>query len=143
MINQNYLYEVKKGHEEKCGAFSGYGGKYVKFHNEDHYWIYNENMELIEDCSCFTEDDLVRSDRLIQGDILVNEEGDKRKVFGVCGEVHFLSAINCFKKGDNGNWTLQEIKDYGYSRLDDDTPEAIEIEGGKYTFDDLKKKFKQ
>lgn len=49
-----------------------------------------------------------------QGDILVNKDGDKRRVLAVCGEVYAVSRLDDFDSFYL--WlTEKDIKDYSYT----------------------------
>lgn len=53
-------------------------------------------------------------DDLECGDYVVDYFHNKRKCLGKCGEVYFMSSINCSEKFDI-IWTIQRIKDNGYT----------------------------
>lgn len=56
-----------------------------------------------------------------QGDILINKQGDKRKILGVCGEVYFLSHPDDFELITISSfaWTEKEIEEIGYTLLEE------------------------
>ena len=47
-----------------------------------------------------------------EGDILVNKQGNTRKVLGVCGKVYFLSFVDDFNNY-TGTYTEQELDKNG------------------------------
>lgn len=53
------------------------------------------------------------------GQILVNEDGRKCKVLGVCGEVIFRSSTNNFDVADSSIFTWVELIKYGWSLLEE------------------------
>ena len=54
-----------------------------------------------------------------QGQILVNEDGEKRKILGVCGEVYFLSHINDLSNVADYCFTKKMIEELGWSPLEE------------------------
>lgn len=63
---------------------------------------YLKNLELVEDTTKYK-----------QGDILINADGDKRKVLGVSGLVYHMSSWKYFYKSD-ANFTQEQLDEYGY-----------------------------
>lgn len=49
-----------------------------------------------------------------QGDILINNAGNKRKILGLCGNIYFVSAIDDFDFCDSANWTEKAFYKYSY-----------------------------
>ncbi|MBW3021683.1 hypothetical protein KY328_02085 [Candidatus Woesearchaeota archaeon] len=54
-------------------------------------------------------------DGLKYGDIVINDEGDQRKVLGVCDEAIFLSHINGFSIAAGSVYSIQELINMGYT----------------------------
>ncbi len=59
------------------------------------------------------------------GDIIVNEDGDTRKVLGICGEVVIISNRSNYNIAAD-LYTVHEIKDTGY-KFKDQEQEIIEL----------------
>lgn len=74
--------------------------------------------------------------RYKQGDILVDEDGDKRKVLCVCGEVYIFSAYNNFDIF-GGSYTQKGLDDLGYKIYIEEPEELTEL-----TLEEIAKKFK-
>lgn len=73
-----------------------------------------------------------------QGDILVNKDGDKIKVLGVCGEVYLTSfPHNHNLSGDL--YTQYELDRRGYKKQED----TVEFEGKKYDREALISRLKE
>lgn len=53
------------------------------------------------------------------GQFLVNKDGRKCKVLGVCGEVIFKSNTDNFDVADSSAYTLAELKKFGWSPLEE------------------------
>lgn len=79
---------------------------------------------------------------LVEGDILVNEDGDECEVLGVCGRAIFLSVNHDLNEYADG-YTAEQLEKDGWKLKDQPTEETIEIEGGKYTVAELKKLLKE
>lgn len=79
---------------------------------------------------------------LVEGDILVNEDGNEVKVLGVCGRAIFLSVVDNFDKPDCDYFTAEQLEKWNHKLKDQPTEDTIEIEGGKYTVAELKKLLK-
>jgi len=47
------------------------------------------------------------------GDILVDEDGDRRKVLGICGLVVIISTSD-FERASSSSYTTQELEEEGY-----------------------------
>ena len=65
-------------------------------------------------------------DDIQEGDVVVDEGGDERKVLGVCGKVYLMSGICDFSKYSNG-FTIEELKTRGYKPKDEPEPEIEEM----------------
>ena|SRR3990167_8211088 len=50
-----------------------------------------------------------------QGDILVNKNGEERKVLGVCGDVYFMSFENEFESASDTIWIKRDLDNAGYT----------------------------
>jgi len=57
--------------------------------------------------------------QLQPGQFLINKNGEKRKILGVCGEVIFLSEREEFGLVDDVIWTEKELKNYGWSLIEE------------------------
>jgi hypothetical protein len=64
---------------------------------------YYYSPEMLEKVDCFQE-----------GDIIVDEDGDERKILGVCGEVYFCSNCNPDCDIFSNGFTYSELIDNGY-----------------------------
>lgn len=73
--------------------------------------------------------------RYKQGDILVNQNGNKRKVLGVCGEVYILSAYDNFDIAYKF-YTQFELDDMGYKLYTEEPEDLTEL-----TLEEVAKKF--
>jgi len=74
----------------------------------------------------YDEEDLqlIKDTMYKKGDVLVGENGEKRKVLGVCGDVHFLSYTIDLDKYDEG-YTKQDLDDFDFKLEGDEASEAI------------------
>jgi hypothetical protein len=64
-------------------------------------------------------------DGLYQGDIIIDSEGHRIKILGVCGEVYLTSELNDFSISDN-HYTLEELinREFKLVQEDEDTTES-------------------
>ena len=68
-----------------------------------------------------------------QGDILVDKEGYKCKILGICGEIYFVSVEDDFSEPGSRYYTKETIKDFGFELkkekedTEDKTKEAMEL----------------
>ena len=128
------ILKVKKGHEDKCNSYKIENGSFIKITDiidDDYvYAILDENKQVIDSCwGCFKDEDLEpiekTMDNLEQGDILVDEVGDKIKILGICGLAYCISCNNNFDKARNSLYTLKELKDNGYKVYQEEPEETI------------------
>lgn len=119
----------------KCPTFkNNTNAKYIRFfvQGSTAYDILDGNKNRIDSCyECLTPEDCTHVEGYQQGDILVDENGDKVKVLGVCGEVYFMSSWADFGCA-GGDFTIEELNKYGYKlfteeKPDDKTEEAIAL----------------
>ncbi len=82
-------------------------------------------LDLLTEPSC---------ENLKAGDVL-ERNGDKIKVLGVCGEVFFTSLANDFEKASYSVFTKKELQEKGF-QLANSKPEIVEL-----TMDEIAKKF--
>ncbi len=75
---------------------------------------YKYSWGLISDFTDSSVKNLKLKEDYSQGDILVNKDGDKRKILGVCGEVYLMSLTNNFENYTSG-YTKYELDSLGYS----------------------------
>jgi hypothetical protein len=69
------------------------------------------------------------------GDVLVDEDGDERKVLAICGDIYGMSEWDHFD--DFGAWfTERELEEHGYTLKS----EEIEVMGHTFKVKDVKKK---
>jgi len=55
-----------------------------------------------------------------ENDILINEDGGKRKILGVCGQVYFISKENEPECSSGVFFTEKELEDMGYKLLEEE-----------------------
>mgnify|MGYP003532267889 FL=1 len=65
-----------------------------------------------------------------EGDVLVDLDGNKRMVLGVCGGVHLMSDCDDFKTYDNG-FTKEELDELGYKLFQEEEKKDTVKFGGK------------
>ena len=56
-----------------------------------------------------------------QGDILVDKEGDKCKILGICGDAYFISLENDFGWINHSIYTKEELEGLGYELEEEKT----------------------
>lgn len=61
-----------------------------------------------------------------QGDILVDNKGDIRKVLGVCGEVYILSCVDDHRSASNFLWTDHDL-DSSCIKLKPSVADVVEL----------------
>jgi len=54
-------------------------------------------------------------DDLEEGDVIMDDSGDEVMILGICSKMHFVSEINNFKFADGLGYTLDELKNDGYT----------------------------
>jgi hypothetical protein len=71
-----------------------------------------------------------------ENDILIDEDGNKRKVLGVCGQVYFISQKNEFKYANGAIFKEKELEDMGYKLLEEEfNPEKGDTYYSPYIYD--------
>lgn len=144
---------VKKGHEQVCGSYKGekdpsyivitetYGSSF-----DYNYDIFDSNGKRVDDCSCFTDEDLIPFKKTLEnlevGDMVKDEDGTYL-VLAVCGNVVCLSTKSNHVVADTW-YTAKELKDDGFtvSGQKDEEVETIEIGGIKYSKEEVEDKLK-
>lgn len=61
-----------------------------------------------------------------QGDVLVDKDGNKRKILGVCGEVYHISRPDDFTKYSVG-YTKEDLDSWGYTLYTGTTEDIVEV----------------
>jgi len=77
------------------------------------WWFFPEEKNVTDIKLVEKEKDILDISTYKVGDILVWSK-DHRMVLGICGKVVLLSGYNDFKCA-GGSWTIEEIREYGYS----------------------------
>jgi len=75
-----------------------------------------------------------------EGDVLVDGDGDKRMVLGVCGRVYFMSSVNNFEEYNRG-FTKEELDKDGFKLFQEEEKERDTINFGGKVYD--KKEFEK
>lgn len=83
-----------------------------------------------------SEDEITRSSKWAEGEIIVDINGYKYKILGEAGEILFISWEGDFKTSSSAVYTQKELESAGYTRLEDEevvemTVEQISKELGK------------
>jgi len=69
-------------------------------------------------------------DGLVHGDVIVDRDGEKSKILGVCGDVFFRSSIGDFDVASSYPHTLKELIRKGWKlepELTTEEPEIVEL----------------
>lgn len=72
-------------------------------------------------------------ENLQQGDVLINNNGDKVKILGICGEAYLRSMQNDFERTYSWN-TLKELDNNGFTKLEVEKPWPQQ--GNEYFYND-------
>ena len=123
----------------------------AKLRYENENWFVCQNIKNGSDCDnklgykyswivndCNVTDIQIKHrtiDDLEEGDIIENNEVNKRKVLGVCGKVVFISIYSNYNKVSGGMYTIEEYKESGYKLVQPEEEETI------LTREEIAKKF--
>lgn len=124
-------------------SMAKYRGKTAKITKVDGYTY---NLDIDESKFWWSEAMLCPAKKTLEtleeGDIMVDRDGDKIMVLGVCGKVYFLSGYNDFDSY-SGTYTAKDLKEYDFKPVSDEEDEdedslvgkeaEVTIDGKKYT----------
>lgn len=132
-------------------SMAKYRGKTAKITEVDGYTYH---LDIDESEFWWSEAMLLPAKKTLEtlevGDLVVDMDGDKRMVLGVCGKVYFMSGYNNFNSCSDtytdsysGTYTAKDLKECGFKPVSDEEDgnddslvgkEAeVTIDGKKYT----------
>jgi len=129
---------VKPESKDKCSSCRRVDFDYIEIIAKSEFGMYSykaiKNGETLDWCiGCYTGEDLLpyKPKKDIAdistyevGDIIVNEDGDTRKVLGICGETVIISNRSNYNIAAD-LYTVHEIKDTGYKFKEQEQEEEI------------------
>ncbi len=71
-----------------------------------------------------------------ENDILIDKDGNKRKILGVCGQVYFVSLEDEFEYANNAIFTEKDLENIDFKLLEEEfNPEKGETYYYPYVYD--------